>query len=186
MKGKIVIFSGPSGVGKDTLLNAWMAADERVRRVVACTSRKPRDGEVDGVDYHFVTSEDFLHKVERDEFLEWEEVHGRHYGTPRAGVGALIAEGKFAVLKIDVKGAMRVMREVPDAISIFILAPSLEELERRIRGRGLDDDQDIAVRLLNAHDELGYADKYRYRVVNDELNRAIRELEEILERECAG
>lgn len=180
MKGKLVVFSGPSGVGKDTLLNAWMASDQRVRRVVACTSRKPREGEIDGIDYHFVTSEEFLEKVERDEFLEWEEVHGRHYGTPRAGAQELLDQGKFAVLKIDVKGAMRVMREIPDVISIFILAPSLAELERRIRSRGLDNEEDIAVRLLNAHDELGYADKYRYRVVNDELGRAIHQLEEIL------
>jgi guanylate kinase len=180
MSGKLVIFSGPSGVGKDTLLNAWSAANPRVKRVVAYTTRAPRPGEVHGIDYHFVSVTDFLEKAKNGEFLEYKEVHGNHYATPLLDMEWMLTNGLIAVLKIDVQGALTAMDLRPDAISIFILPPSWEELERRIRERALDSDKDIVVRLLNAREEMEVAGKYQHNVVNDSLDRAVKELEGII------
>lgn len=179
--GKLLIFSGPSGVGKDTLLNAWSKANPRVRRVVAYTTREPREGEQDGVDYHFVSVAQFLEKAKRGDFLEYKEVHGNHYATPLVDMENMLKAGLIAVLKIDVQGAMTALDLRPDALSVFILPPSWEELERRIRNRALDDDRDIEVRLLNAREEMELANKYQFRVVNDSLEQAIQELEEIVD-----
>lgn len=180
MNGRIVIFSGPSGVGKDTLLNFWTFANSRVRRVVAYTTRQPRTGEVNGVDYNFVDVQTFLEMAERGDFLEFKEVHGNHYATPLKDMEAMLNQGLVAVLKIDVQGAMTAMDLRPDALSIFILPPSWEELERRIRSRALDTEEQIATRLLNAREELELAGKYKYAVVNDDVQRAVAELEAII------
>jgi guanylate kinase len=180
VNGRIVIFSGPSGVGKDTLLNAWTVANPRVRRVVAYTTRSPRTGEINGVDYNFVDVQTFLEKAENGDFLEFKEVHGNHYATPLKDMEAMLADGLIAVLKIDVQGAMTAMDLRPDAISIFILPPTWEELERRIRSRALDTEDQIATRLLNAREELEMAGKYRYCVVNEDIPQAIAELETII------
>lgn len=180
MSGKLVIFSGPSGVGKDTLLNAWTAANPRVQRVVAYTTRAPRAGEVDGVDYNFVSVPEFLDKAERGCFLEYKEVHGNHYATPLVDMDNMLEAGLIAVLKIDVQGAMTALDLRPDAISIFVLPPSWDELERRIRERALDSDKDILVRLLNAREEMELAGKYRFAVINEDIDRAVAELEAIV------
>lgn len=180
MSGRIVIFSGPSGVGKDTLLEAWRERDPRVSRVVAYTTRSPRAGEQDGVDYHFVTIPEFLAKADNGEFLEFKEVHGNYYATPLADMQRMIDKGLIAVLKIDVQGAIEAMEKRPDALSIFIEPPSWEELERRIRSRALDDDTVIAKRLLNARAEMDERHRYVHHVVNDSLGRAVDELQRIL------
>jgi len=180
MNGKMVIFSGPSGVGKDTLLDKWIEANPRVRRVVTYTTRTPREGEQNGVDYNFVTVERFKQLVEEGAFLENKEVHGNFYASPKKDTEKMIADGLVAVLKIDVQGALSIMPLCPDALSVFILAPSMEELERRIVGRATETPEALKLRLENAKWELSQADKYRYRVVNDDLDRAVAELEELV------
>lgn len=181
MSGRLVIVSGPSGVGKDTVIDAWKAADPRVQRVVACTTRKPRPGEVDGVDYTFLEKCAFQEKADAGEFLEWKLVHGNYYATPSSQVHELLNEGKVAVLKIDVQGALTVMEKRPDALAVFILAPSDEELERRIRGRGADEEPVIVARLAAARDEVAHAPHYHYQVVNDDLDAVVRFLRDLVD-----
>ena len=180
MSGKLVILSGPSGVGKDTVLAQWHKVNPQVARVVACTTRQPRAGEVDGEDYHFLSVQEFLFKIEAGDFLEHKEVHGNYYGTPQSAMQGLLDVGKVAVLKIDVQGALTVMNRRPDAISIFLQPPNEAELERRIRERGLDSEEVIRVRLQNALEEMSFADRYDYRIVNDNLLSVVRQLEEAI------
>lgn len=180
MNGKMVIFSGPSGVGKDTLLDKWIEANPCVRRVVTYTTRTPREGEENGVNYNFVSVERFKELVEEGAFLENKEVHGNYYASPKKDTEKMIAEGLVAVLKIDVQGALSIMPQCPDALSVFILPPSMEELERRIVGRATENPEALKLRLENAKWELSQAAKYGYRVVNDVLDRAVAELEELV------
>lgn len=180
MSGRLVILSGPSGVGKDSVLERWKLADPSVVRVVAYCTRTPRPGEVDGVDYHFCTREAFMQMAEAGDFLEYKEVHENLYATPLKDMNALLDAGRIAVLKIDVQGALTVMEKRDDAISIFLLPPSFEELERRIRTRGTDDEVTIQKRLKNAREEIELADRYQHRVVNDDIDRAVGEIMEIV------
>lgn len=177
MNGVLVILSGPSGVGKDTVLNAWRAANPRVRRVVAYTTRAPRAGEVDGEDYHFVTFPEFLLKAEAGDFLEHKQVHDNWYATPLRDMEAMLAEGLIAVLKIDVQGAIEAMGLRPDAKSVFLLPPSDEELERRIRSRKTDSPEAIERRLRNARAEIALSHHYAFRIVNDDLDACVRAID---------
>lgn len=178
--GRLVILSGPSGVGKDTVLDAWQTSNPRVRRVVAYTTRSPRPGEADGVDYHFVSKNRFQELAEAGAFLEHKLVHGNCYATPLHHMEAMLMDGMIAVLKIDVQGAVEAMRLRPEALSIFLLPPSTEDLEKRIRGRGTDNEEVIERRLKDARFELSQADKYTARVVNDEIDRVVRELNDLI------
>ncbi len=178
--GRLVILSGPSGVGKDTVIDAWREADPRVTRVVAATTRSPRAGERDGVDYRFIDVETFLEMAEEGAFLEFKEVHGHHYATPLRPLEALLSTGRVAVLKIDVQGAAEVTPRRPDATTVFLLPPSDGELERRIRGRGTEDEEAIARRLRNARDEIARSAAYAHRIVNDDLAEVVRRLREIV------
>lgn len=181
MAGHIVILSGPSGVGKDTLIDAWKRLNPLVERVVAVTTRTPRKGEVEGVDYCFVDRSRFDDMAARGEFLEFKEVHGNGYATPLATLERLLAEGKIAVLKIDVQGAVSVMDARPDALSVFVLPPDGETLAARLRGRGTDDEATVARRLEGALVEMALAERYAHRVVNDDVDRAVQELEAIVQ-----
>jgi guanylate kinase len=174
----IVILSGPSGVGKDTVINAWIAADPRVVRVVTYTTRVPRTGEVNGVDYNFVDLETFMFLNKEGCFWEHKVVHGNYYGSPKKDTELLLAEGKIPVLKIDVQGALEVMHLVPDALTVFLLPPSFEELEARIRGRKTDDEATIQKRLENARGEIALSDRYKLQIVNDEVERVVAKLRE--------
>lgn len=176
-----MILSGPSGVGKDTIIDAWKEANPKVVRVVAYTTRNPRPGEVNGEDYHFRTVEEFQEMAEKGDFLEFKEVHGNWYATPLTDMEALLEEGKVAILKIDVQGALHAMNLRKDAITVFILPPSLTELERRIRGRGTEDEDVIERRLQNAHDEMALAPKYLHRIVNVDVGMTVDLLERIVE-----
>lgn len=178
MSGRLVILSGPSGVGKDTVIEAWRRRDPRVERVVACSTRAPRPGERDGVDYRFLSVEDFHQMAGSGSFLEHKLVHGNWYATPKESVDRLLAEGKIAVLKIDVQGALSVMEQRPDAVSVFVLPPSDEELERRIRSRGQDSEETVRLRLENARAEIAQADRYQFRIVNDDVERCVDRLVE--------
>lgn len=172
--------SGPSGVGKDTVINAWRQKNPRICRVVAYTTRQPREGESEGVDYHFVAVERFHELATDGAFLEHKEVHGNFYATPLRDMEQMLEEGKHAILKIDVQGALTAMSLRPDAITIFLVPPSWDELERRIRGRGTDDAATIEKRLRNATEEMELADRYQHQVTNDDIDRVIAELERII------
>lgn len=175
-----MILSGPSGVGKDTVLSAWSAVNPRVVRVVAYTTRAMRSGEQEGVDYHFVDADQFHQMAERGEFLEHKLVHGNYYATPLTDMERLLAEGKIAVLKIDVQGALSAMELRPEAITIFLEPPTFAELEERIRGRATDDEATILKRLEGAREELAFASRYRHRVVNRDVAHTVAELESLL------
>jgi guanylate kinase len=180
MTGRLVILSGPSGVGKDTVLASWTASNPRVQRVVAYTTRPPRHGEQNGVDYNFVTRKRFDDLIAENAFLEHKEVYGNGYATPLADMEAMLIAGKVAVLKIDVQGAMEVMKLRSDALSIFLLPPTTEDLESRIRRRATDTEEEIERRLKDARYELSCAEKYTARVVNDDIERVVRELNDLV------
>lgn len=183
-RGLLLILSGPSGVGKDTLIDAWKAVDPTVTRVVACTTRDPRPGETHGDDYHFLTPEEFQTRIAQNRFLEYKEVHGRYYGTPLDQVENLLDQGQTAILKIDVQGALEVMEKRPDAVSVFILPPSMGELERRLRARQSETPEQIERRLQTAIAELQEAPRYQHQIKNDDLDQAVKELVAIKENAC--
>ncbi|MFH2123904.1 MAG: guanylate kinase [Pseudomonadota bacterium] len=172
--GKLFILSAPSGAGKTTLLKRVMADLPGLAFSVSHTTRLPRAGEVDGVDYHFVSRDHFEAMREQGTFLEWAEVHGNLYGTSRPAVLAQLATGVDVILDIDVQGAaiLRKSATIP-AASLFITPPSLQELERRLRGRGTDSEETILLRLKNARIEMEAALEYEYLIVNDHLEQAI-------------
>jgi guanylate kinase len=161
-------------------LNAWCALNPDVVRVVTTTSRAPRQGETDGVDYHFVTVQRFQEMARSGEFWEFKEVHGNWYASPRRETERFVTAGKIAVLKIDVQGALDVMRVIPSAISVFLRPPSAEELESRLRGRCTDDEITIQKRLANAERELEFADLYQYQIVNLTIADTVRTLNDIV------
>jgi guanylate kinase len=179
-RGKLVILSGPSGVGKDTVIDRWKKANDLVERVVAYTTRDPRPGEVADVDYHFVSREEFLGMADRGEFLEFKEVYGNFYATPLLDMERMLDEGKIAILKIDVQGALTAMNLRDDAITVFLMPPDAEELVRRIRDRATEHGDVLERRIENAKAEIALADHYRYHVVNDDVDRAVGTLEEIV------
>lgn len=180
MKGVLVILSGPSGVGKDTLIDRWRELDPRVERVVAATTRMPREGEVDGMDYHFKTETEFLEMIAQGAFLEHMLVHDKRYGTPLADMNRRLEAGKITVLKIDVQGALEVMKRLPEAVTIFVLPPSREELRQRILARASDSPEAIERRLRTAEGEMDLADRYQHRVINDDVGRAVAEIAAIV------
>jgi len=170
-----IVVSGPSGVGKTTLVDRLLAADPLVRRSVSVTTRTPRPGEVDGRDYLFVTPERF-EAMKAGELIEWAEVHGETYGTPRSYIESTLAAGHDVVLNIDIQGGDQVKGSFPGALMVFILPPSLAALEARLQGRGDVSGQVLAVRLANARVELEAASRYEYLIVNDDLGSASAEL----------
>ncbi|GAV31405.1 GMP kinase [Coriobacteriaceae bacterium EMTCatB1] len=180
-RGRLLIISGPSGAGKGTLVDRLVERVPEAWVSVSATTRPPRPGEVDGVDYRFVSPEEFDRLVKAGEFLEWAEVHGNRYGTLRSDVEKKIAEGRLVVLEIDSQGAQQVRRLVDDAVCVFVVAPSFEELERRIRKRGAESDEEIAARLKTAERELALVGTYDYVVQNDDVARAADELVGIAE-----
>lgn len=180
MKGCLFIVAAPSGAGKTTLVRELLARDAALKLSVSYTTRAPRAGERNGVDYHFVAREDFLRLREADEFLESAEVHGNLYGTSRAWLEREMEAGRDIVLEIDWQGAQQVRRAFADAVGIFILPPSAEELERRLVGRGLDDANVIERRLANAREEMRQVSGFDYVIINKELHKATDELESVV------
>ena len=181
--GTVLIVSGPSGVGKSTVLNAVFQRRENLVFSVSATTRPPREGERDGVDYHFLSVDTFREWIDRDEFLEYAEYVGNYYGTPRQYVTEATAAGKDVVLDIETQGAEQVRRKLPDAVSVFIAPPGWEELERRLVSRGTDSPEKIQKRLLRAREEVRSARDYNYFVINDNLETAVGELDAILTAE---
>lgn len=172
MKGNIIILSAPSGTGKTTILKRVMPELGSISFSISHTTRAPRTGEKNGVDYHFVSVDEFIRLRDQGDFIEWAEVHGNYYGTSVQSVQQLQNEGQDVVLDIDIQGARQVRTKLSDASSIFIIPPSWEEQEKRLRGRGTDDDATINLRLNNAKKELADIDLYDFVVVNDTIEEA--------------
>ena len=181
-RGSLFIVSSPSGGGKTTLIRRLLAKPpgEPLRFSVSHTTRPKRDGEVDGREYHFVSAAEFEKMARRGEFLEHNEVHGNFYGTAKSEVLPRLAAGEDVILDIDVQGARDVVAAVPEAVSIFIIPASPEELERRLRNRGLDGEDAIRKRLINAAKEVAQAETFQYVIVNEDLERAGLELESVV------
>ncbi|MBN1526537.1 MAG: guanylate kinase [Candidatus Omnitrophica bacterium] len=183
-RGKLFVVSAPSGAGKSTLCERLLNDDLGLVRSLSVTTRPPRGGEKEGVDYHFVSKKDFEAMVARDAFLEREENFGYFYGTPKRPIEEALEKGKSALLNIDVKGAMNVRKAYPkESVLIFILPPSIEVLKKRLASRNSDTAETISARLKFARKEMSYKEKYDYRIVNDKLDTAYKELREIIRRE---
>lgn len=180
-KGKVIIISAPSGTGKGTVISRIFELRDNICLSVSATTRAPREGEIDGVHYHFITREAFEKLIEADEFLEHAEYAGNYYGTPLPALRRLTENGIDVVLEIEVKGFCQVKEKMPEAIAIFLAPPSMEELERRLRGRGTETEESIQKRLAAAAVELPMAERFDYIVVNDEVDRAAREIISIIQ-----
>lgn len=180
-RGVLFVFSGPSGVGKGTLkAKLFEEFADRIAYSVSATTRGPREGEVDGKDYFFISRQEFERRVKNNEFLEHAEFAGNCYGTPRAYVEKLLDSGMNVVLEIDVQGALQVMKSMPECVSVFILPPSFEELEHRLRGRGTETEEKVRERLETAKRELPYAPQYDYQIVNGgDIEAAYQSLREV-------
>ncbi len=187
MKHRLYIISGPSGVGKGTLVKLLLKEDESLALSVSCTTRKPREGEKDGVDYFFLTKEEFLKRVEEDGFLEYDEHFGNYYGTPKSFVREQM-KNKSVILEIDVVGALNVKNRCGEEFSpvlILVIPPDEETLIRRLEGRASEDENALRERLARAKYELSLKDKYDYVVVNDDLGATVKRLHEIILAENA-
>ena len=178
--GKTFIVSGPSGVGKSTVLHALFQGRDDLYFSVSATTRAPREGEQDGVDYHFIQADAFRDMIAADAFLEYAEYVGNFYGTPKMYVDDAMALGKDVILDIERQGAVQVCAKRPETVRIFIAPPSWAELERRLTDRGTDDEDKVQKRLLRAKVELKMADRYDYFVVNDTVDNAVFQLKSIL------
>lgn len=183
-RGVLFVLSSPSGAGKTTISRKLLAADPTIALSVSATTRPMRPGEVDGRDYHFVDVPRFKDMVADGEFLEWAHVFGHRYGTPRAPVDAMLADGKDVLFDIDWQGAQQLYQEAgPDVVRVFILPPTMEELERRLRARGTDSDAVITARMERAANEISHWDGYDYVLINDDVERCFGEVQAILRAE---
>ncbi len=178
--GKLIVLTGPSGVGKGTLMRSLLARHPELYYSVSATTRSPRPGEIDGKDYYFISRSKFEQLVAAGEFLEWAEFAGNYYGTPREPVINQICSGKLVLLEIELEGARQIRRSFPEALSIFILPPSFSELEKRIRTRGQDSEEAIARRLRRAQDEINAADEFDIQIVNDDFETTLKSIEATL------
>jgi guanylate kinase len=179
-EGILFILSGPSGVGKDTILRRVIPRLSLIRTSISITTREPRPHEKEGIDYFFVTNEKFATMLEQGDMLEHAAVHGHFYGTPRSWVEEELNKGMDVILEIDVQGALQVRREFPGAILLFLAPPSWDELERRLRRRKTEDELTIHKRLENARHEMERIENYEYLVINDKLDEAVRDVESVI------
>jgi len=183
-RGVLFVLSSPSGAGKTTISRMMLDADSDIALSISATTRPPRPGEVDGVHYHFVDTETFKKMAADGAFLEWAHVFGHRYGTPRAPVEALLAAGKDVLFDIDWQGAQQLYQEAgPDVVRVFVLPPTMEELERRLRSRGTDSDEVIAARMERAANEISHWDGYDYVLINDDVDGCFDEVRAILRAE---
>ncbi len=178
-KGKIIVFSAASGAGKTTILDHLKQVMPDLVYSISVTTRRPRAHEKNGIHYIFISENEFNKKIQKDEFAEWAIVHENYYGTPKRFIDYTIESGRHIIMDIDVYGKIKFDRAYPEAIGIFLKPPSQEELERRLRGRGTDDEDVISLRLSNAKKETDFAEnngKYEYTIINDDLDRAQQEV----------
>lgn len=182
-RGVLIVISGPSGAGKGTICKALLEKHNNIYISVSATTRAPRAGEVEGVNYYFLTKEDFEVKVRENGFLEYANVHGNFYGTPKGNVEKMLEDGKDVILEIDIQGALQVKENFKEGVFIFILPPSMEELKQRIIKRGSETEESLMTRFKNAYKEINYVSKYNYAVVNDTLELAVEKVESIITAE---
>ncbi|MBE6054513.1 MAG: guanylate kinase [Clostridium sartagoforme] len=182
-RGVLIVISGPSGAGKGTICKALLEKNNNIYISVSATTRAPRAGEIEGINYYFLTKEDFEEKVKEDGFLEYANVHGNFYGTPKVNVEKMLDEGKDVILEIDIQGALQVKENFKEGVFIFILPPSMEELKQRIIKRGSETEESLMTRFKNAYKEINYVSKYNYAVVNDKLEIAVSKVESIIAAE---
>ena len=183
-KAKLYVITGPSGVGKGTVLNKFFEKNKGdIIYSVSATTRKPREGEKHGVNYFFITKEEFEKEIENNEFLEWAKYSDNYYGTKKEFVLNSLKNGVSVILEIEAQGAKKVMQEHPECVSIFIMPPNMEELEKRLRGRKTESEEMILKRLNIVKSELEEAKNYKYIVINDKVDQAFRQLQEIYEKE---
>ena len=180
MSGNLFVISAPSGAGKTSLVHALLNINPQIELSVSYTTRNPRPGERDGKDYHFVSRETFVTMMQRGEFLESAEVYGNLYGTSQTWIAHETGQGRDILLEIDWQGAAQVRRLFPECISIFILPPSMEALEQRLKGRGKDNDEVIAKRMAAVREDVAHVAEFDYVIINDVLNEALRELNAVV------
>lgn len=185
MNKKLFVISGCSGVGKGTVINKFMERNKDFILSVSCTTRNPRPGEVDGINYFFLTKEEFEKNIKEDKFLEHAQFAGNYYGTKKKYIKQKFEEGYNIILEIETNGALQVKEKMPESVLIFIAPPSLEELEHRLRGRHTEDEETIQKRLAQVKIELERSQKYDYTVINDNINRAVEEIEDIVRKNVA-
>jgi guanylate kinase len=188
-KGKIFVFSAPSGAGKNTLIDFVLDTVPGTVYSISATTRPPRPGEINGRHYFFMNEKEFKRRAGREEFAEWALVHGSYYGTPKSFIDASVLNGRHVIMDIDVAGKKKFDRAYPEAVGVLVLPPSMEELERRLRSRGSDSDETIKLRLVNASREISFAKsegKYEHTIVNDDLSRAQEEAVGIVRTALAG
>lgn len=178
--GKLVVLTGPSGVGKGTLVKALLARHPQLHLSISVTTRSPRSGEEDGKSYYFVSRPQFQSLIEQEALLEWAEYAGNWYGTPRTQVEQLITQGQTVLLEIEVVGARKIQQTFPTAFRIFILPPSVTELERRLRRRDQDSSEAIARRLAKAQEEIAVSNEFDCQIINDDFSTALAELEQVI------
>ncbi len=179
-KGMMVILSAPSGCGKDTVFREISKIRDDVCESISATTRQPREGEADGVNYYFITNDKFEEMIEKNEFLEYASYNKCYYGTPAKAAMAMVNSGKICFLIIERKGAQKVMKNCPDAVSIFLMPPDLKTLEKRLKKRNTDSDEQIINRLEIAKDEIKSSSVFDYVVINNELDKAVNEINKIL------
>lgn len=182
-EGKLFVISGPSGVGKDTVITHLLNKNDNVALSISCTTRAPRGEEKDGVDYYFKNHEQFEQMIEEDGFLEYAKIFDNYYGTPVGAVKEKLQQGLDVILEIDVQGAINVRKKAPGAVLVFIAPPSMEVLKKRLLGRKTETPEQVEKRFARAASEMKLADKYNYQVVNDDLEQAVEELSAIIVKE---
>ena len=181
MKGNLYIVAGCSGVGKGTLLKLFLERNPQLKLSVSCTTRKPREGEVHGKNYFFISVEEFKKNIENNEFLEWAEFSGNYYGTQKQYIENKLNMGLDVILEIEVQGAKQVKEKMPEATSIFIMPPSLEDLEARLRGRHTESEEAIQKRLGAAAREIEAGKSFDYRIINDNIEEALTNMQKIFD-----
>ncbi|ETI91310.1 guanylate kinase [Clostridium butyricum] len=179
-RGLLIVISGPSGAGKGTICKNFLERNSEVAISVSATTRSPRNGEVDGINYYFMSKEQFKEKIEANDFLEYAEVYDNFYGTPKSNVEQLLESGKDVILEIDIQGALKVKENTEEGVFIFILPPSMEELKARIIKRGSETPESLMKRFKSAYKEINFISRYNYAVVNDEVETAVDKLEAII------
>ncbi|AEF17430.1 MULTISPECIES: guanylate kinase [Thermoanaerobacterium] len=182
-KGLLIVISGPSGAGKGTVCKALLKKDENLKLSISMTTRKPRNGEVDGENYFFTTVEKFKTLIESNMLLEWAKVYDNYYGTPKEFVQKNIDEGHDVILEIDIQGALKVKDKYPEGVFVFILPPSMEELKNRIKKRGTETEEEILKRFKSAYEEINFVSRYNYVVINDDVDLAVDKILAIIKAE---
>ena len=179
-KGLLLVVSGPSGAGKGTICKALLNKNEQIKLSVSATTRKPRNGEVHGVNYFFIEKEEFTKMIENGEFLEYAQIYDNFYGTPKAAIIECLEKGQDVILEIEMQGARQIKEVYPEGVFIFVLPPSLEELKSRIVGRGTETQEEIEKRFSCAFEEINQIVNYDYFIVNEDIEKSVSDVEAII------